>query len=147
MTLAERLAFYTAAPDANGCAVWTGQHVEGYGRLKWKGRDQLVSRLTWEEANGPIPEGREIMHRCDNPPCRTLEHLLLGTHAVNMADMVTKGRQNTLHGSAHGMAKLTDDQVRAILADHRFLREIAADYGMSISAISRIRRREKWAHL
>jgi hypothetical protein len=35
-----------------------------------------------------------VLHDCDNPPCFRLDHLRLGTHAENMADMRAKGRDN-----------------------------------------------------
>jgi len=68
------------------------------------GRDVYAHRLAWEQAHGPIPAGRYVLHHCDNPPCvMTLpylpdgtpdpdEHLFLGTHRDNMADMTAKGR-------------------------------------------------------
>ena len=40
---------------------------------------QLLHRWVWEQVNGPIPPGMVVMHRCDNPPCFRLDHLMLGT--------------------------------------------------------------------
>jgi hypothetical protein len=42
---------------------------------------------------------------------------------------------------------LTEKQVRDILADTRFQREIAADYGVRQNTISRIKSGSRWNHL
>lgn len=64
----------------------------GYGRSWFEGRVWKVHRLVWTQVYGPIPEGVGVLHRCDNPPCFNVEHLFLGDQAVNIADMVAKGR-------------------------------------------------------
>lgn len=82
---------------ANGCLEWSGvTNRRGYGRLQVQGRMVLTHRLAWELANGSIPEGMNVLHRCDNPPCCDPEHLFLGTQKDNVADMIAKGRK--VHG-------------------------------------------------
>jgi hypothetical protein len=77
----------------NGCLEWTGgTDKDGYGRIYANGKHVLVHRLAWKLTHGPIPQGLEVCHHCDNPPCCDAEKcLFLGTHADNMADMKAKG--------------------------------------------------------
>ena len=43
-----------------------------------------VHVIAYELANGPVPEGKEIDHRCLNRLCVNPAHLRLATHAQNM---------------------------------------------------------------
>ena len=80
-----------AGPDE--CWPWTGAvDSDGYGRIGLGGTARLVHRVVYELEVGPIPDGMEVRHTCDNPPCCNPAHLLPGTHAENMADMVERGR-------------------------------------------------------
>lgn len=83
------------------CVEWDGYLTpKGYGRIyvrgsgygQSNGRYMLAHRWTWEQANGPVPDGMVVMHLCDNPACVELSHLRLGTQAENLADMKAKGR-------------------------------------------------------
>ena len=38
-------------------------------------------------------EGKLVRHTCDNPRCINGQHLLLGSHADNMQDVVDRDRQ------------------------------------------------------
>jgi hypothetical protein len=82
------------------CIVWTGERVGmGYGRVSYKGRRPLAHRVAWELANGPIPDGLLVLHRCDNPPCCNANHLFLGTSKDNADDRDAKGRIARVNGA------------------------------------------------
>lgn len=80
--------------DLNKCVLWTGaKNSRGYGHRQINGRTVYVHRLAYEAANGPIPEGMMVLHRCDVRSCHNPEHLYLGTAKQNTADMLARDRQ------------------------------------------------------
>ena len=69
--------------------------IYGYGQLPESQRvygTTRAHRIAWTKANGPIPEGLNVLHHCDNPPCVRPSHLFLGTQQDNMDDMNAKDR-------------------------------------------------------
>lgn len=80
------------------CVEWDGaKNGKGYGEI-WRRVDgrlvrTFVHRLVWIAANGQVPEGLIICHRCDNPACYRLDHLFLGSDAANARDSLLKGRR------------------------------------------------------
>lgn len=134
-------------PEPNsGCLLWLG-HVngKGYGQLRHKGRQYLAHRLAWELVNGPIPEGACLLHSCDVPSCVNTAHLRIGTRGDNAKYKVARQRQ--LRGEKHPAAKLTADQVRAIRADSRTPKEIAAEYGLHRNYVHMVLRGAVWGHV
>lgn len=131
---------------ASDCINWTRAiDTRGYGHLKLNGKTVRAHRHVWETSHGPIPNGLHVLHRCDNRKCINLDHLFLGTHADNMADMRAKGRRKGLAvGMANGRSRLTDEQIRAIRSDTRGKRVIAAQYHISPAQAQRIRLRLQW---
>ena len=143
--------FYGRLKLNGGCWEWTGSiDTRGYGSLKWLGRQTRAHRLAYIFANGDIPQGdghhgTVVMHTCDNRKCCNPAHLVLGTHADNMADMARKGRRKNVNVAAkNGRAKLTEEQVQAIRQDTRGKRTIAPDYGISPAQVQRIRLGKQW---
>ena len=117
--VAERLARRLVLTD-NGCLEWTGSaNKQGYGSIGVGGSGNTgpTHRVAWALANGPIPDGLDVLHHCDNPPCCQTEptegypdgHLFLGTDFDNMADMVAKGRGNV--GKTHCPSNHAYDEV------------------------------------
>jgi hypothetical protein len=149
MNKAELLA--RTRPEGD-CLVWTGAKTDnGYGRLKINAKYQRAHRVSYSLHNGPIAEGLIVLHTCDVRLCCNPAHLVLGTHADNMADMKNKGR--AARGANHGNVRLTAEQVREArrLYRPRSLEHsgtaLARRYGVSASTISYAMSERHWAHL
>lgn len=84
-TLEER--FWAKVDRTEGCWNWTGARINnGYGQIRIGGAKTpriVAHRLSWEMANGPIPEGMFIDHTCHNRACVKPEHLRPVTHKQN----------------------------------------------------------------
>lgn len=68
----ERLLRFISEPDSNGCANWTGATKGSdrrYGALKVDGTMVKAHRLVYEKFFGPIPDGHDLHHACDNSLC------------------------------------------------------------------------------
>lgn len=75
-----------------GCWIWLGRwSSNGYALIKRK----PGHRFMWEMFRGPIPTGMCVCHKCDTPPCINPDHMFIGTHQDNMADMARKGRRRS----------------------------------------------------
>lgn len=61
--------------------------------------------------------------------------------------MIERGRSNPPRGERAATAKLTEHQVKLILADQRPYKTIATEYGLDRSSVSRLKRGEVWAHV
>lgn len=68
-----------------GCWQWHGATVpQGYGKLGMNGTVEYSHRVAYEWFVGPIGDGLEIDHLCQNRACCNPDHLEAVTHAVNM---------------------------------------------------------------
>jgi len=125
------------------CKLWTGaKNNRGYGVVRVNGRNYLVHRRAYIRAHGPLSAGLLVCHHCDTPLCYEVEHLFVGNDKDNAVDCANKDR--TTFGTRAPNAKLDDDKVRAIRADPRLQRVIAAEYGVNQSLISRIKSLKNW---
>lgn len=155
-------------PLETPCIVTRGPlDTEGYG-LKLTDERRKDGRRKYRKLHRWVVEqsiGRQlgpdevVMHRCDNPPCYRLDHLVIGTPAENNADRTRKGRTHRhatwtgphLIGQDHARAKLTDEQVfaiRRLIANGGITqRDIAERFGVSPALITRIKQGRLWTHI
>lgn len=67
-----------------GCWEFTGAKRAGYGTVKAAAKLWLVHRLVREVHAGPIPNGMDLDHLCENKACCNPDHLEVVTRAANM---------------------------------------------------------------
>jgi len=128
------------------CWSWNGTiNKPGYGCFATTtslGRKvYMAHRWLYEHLYGPIPDSMVVMHTCDNTSCVRPEHLKLGTHNDNMADMTMKGR---------GVAKLTAKKVLSIYSAYKggeTGRSIAKRFKVTPSNVSAIVSGQIWKQL
>ena len=139
-------------PFADQCVYWPwGKNDHGYGHLTTNGRREYVHRVVWEKMRGPIPEGMVVRHKCRGASagCFNPHHLEIGTQADNIYDMWRDGTAAV--GDKQPHAKLTDELVREVRHRHSTecvsLAELARQYKVSPSTISRVVRRQGWRHV
>ena len=108
-------------------------------RLDGSKRAVLAHRLAWQLTHGPLArQGLKVLHRCDNPLCCNPAHLFLGTQADNVADMFSKGRQNSANAAKthclRGHPFSDENTDRRIYYGHsrRYCRTCQRDYRRAI---------------
>jgi hypothetical protein len=118
------------------------------------GRMIGAHRAAWLVTHGEIPEGQEVCHRCDNPPCCNPAHLFLGSHAENVQDSFSKGRgaanlPRDNRGAKNGRARLTEASVNEIRARYGSVtaRQLATELGVSIYTVRAVAQNRIWRHL
>lgn len=144
------LRFWFLVKKTDDCWIFTGAKAFGYGMF-WDGKKHVrAHRFIYEQTKGSIPEGLNVLHRCDNPSCVNPNHLFIGTHQDNMDDMAQKGRRvspsGDLHwsrrnpdlivrGEGHSRTKLSSAQIQEILSGYTGKRgersALARKYGVS----------------
>ena len=170
-TPSETARFWSFVEKTDDCWLWQGAVFprSGYGRIQKNNRHYFAHRAAYEIAYGPIPPELNICHSCDvSYPvgdrtyrrCVRPDHLFLGTTAENIADRCQKGRSASgerhgwhkhpealPHGEQCHTSKLTEEQVLTILNDDRPAKQLATEFGVSKSAIDRVRERKTWTHV
>jgi len=153
----ERFWYYVdKLADPKMCWQWQGStQPYGYGQIAWEGKLCGAHRVAYEIAFGQIPQGKCVLHHCDNPSCVNPAHLFLGTRADNVRNMVSKGRQargnlKSRKGSLNSFAKLTEENAREIrqsAAKGATQESLAKRFSVHPSTINDIISRRTWKHI
>lgn len=162
-----RFIYYSNESAPNDCWNWSGPMTNGYGRL-FLNMSRNGKRLSIAEHRYALnrigietPDGKLVMHSCDNPACVNPAHLSVGTWLDNNRDREAKGRTvlpiwseerkarqaERCRGSKNSSAKLNEAQAKAIKEDKRGCQTIANEYGVSKKLVLNIRHGRAWKHI
>lgn len=131
--------------SVDGCWLWMARRDKyGYGVFGISNKTHLAHRVSWMIENGKLPHGKQVLHRCDNPPCVNPLHLFDGDPAVNFADCKAKGRVSFRMGEYGPMAKLTVAKVLDIRSSTLSLKAIASKHRISPNYVCSIRNGRAW---
>lgn len=142
--------FWSKVNKTEHCWLWTAHKNRlGYGTymVNSKRRSYLAHRFSWEINFGSIPNGLCVLHKCDVRSCVNPDHLFVGTQKDNILDMVNKKRNTHPRGEKNPKCKLSDDQIILIRKDLRKQSDIAKEFGVVQTTISKIKLRITWGHI
>ncbi len=75
-SLQERLTQKISPEPNSGCWLWAGaMQSQGYGHIRYQGKNILAHRLSYELRRGAIPEDKFLDHLCRTPACVNPDHL------------------------------------------------------------------------
>jgi hypothetical protein len=163
-SLADR--FWSRVKKTEGCWLWTGHTVQGYGCVNSDGgragTNLRANRVAWILTFGAIPDGLHVLHKCDNKICVNPSHLELGTHAKNLRDAAERGLftldAQRRPGTQNGRAKITERDVKeiraayAVNAGSKYVKRgtclaLADKFGIDPEVVRRIAQRKLWKHI
>lgn len=129
---------------SDGCWSWIGyNNGRGYGKFRIGKLLIYAHRFSYEKFNGPIPKGKFVLHKCDNPTCVNPSHLEVGTQKKNMRDCVN--RRRAYMGERCNLAKITAKGVNKIRKEYsQFMHKKAKEFKLTPAQISNIVNMRSW---
>lgn len=130
--------------NIGGCLVWTGcKDKDGYGITSIGNVKMPAHRAAYSFLHDVA--GQYVLHKCNVRACVNPDHLYLGDQAQNIQDQIAAGTLK--RGSQVGTSKLTEDQIPNIRESKKPYKQLAAEYGVSVSNICSIVKGQSWKHV
>lgn len=137
--------FWSKVDDSGDCWLWTANRTPlGYGRFSFNGEPQKAHRVAWILTHGEIPQGLNVLHRCDNPPCVRTTHLFIGTIMDNCHDMMRKGRMKEPPRGAANRAKTHCPKGHEYTPENTLIKRRKGKIGRACRACNHAYVVEKW---
>ncbi len=131
--------FLSRVDTSGDCWLWRGgQTGLGYGCGPNR---EYAHRWAYRHFIGPIPDGKIVMHSCDQPRCVYPGHLSVATQTENMMDAVRKGRRITRYTA---LVPSQVSQIRALYTQGITLSELSRRFGPARKTLRQVVRHEIW---
>lgn len=102
MTVLERFEQKYIPEPMSGCWIWLGALTDlGYGNLRYGPRKMWSAPahvISYELFIGPVPDGKELDHRCRMRCCVNPNHVEPVTHRMNMERGINATKTHCKHG-------------------------------------------------
>lgn len=130
--------FLSKVNKTSGCWLWQGAtNPDGYGRFRLNGRIEYAHRVSHRLFKGPVPDGAQVMHKCDVRSCVRPAHIRAGSTQQNHDDKKARGR------CPGWKTKFTAAERAKIRRAKGSLQEVAARFGCSRMYVSLLRRNQR----
>lgn len=137
-TFYEKFLAMIGPPDERGCRYLLKNNGEHYRTQRPKltvGGKQLTAAHVSVLVHGvEIPEGRWVLHHCDNKACVAPDHLYIGDASDNAKDRTNRNRHRLGH-------KVSVQEQELILASPKSVLALSKELNRTWASIARVRRR------
>jgi hypothetical protein len=124
--------------DHTQCWPWLAAGKgNGYGSFNAGDQFRTAHSMAYELMVGPIPDGMEVCHSCDNRYCINPDHLFVGTRGDNMQDMKHKGRGGG--GNRKHLKEVQVQEIRRRLLAGNSPRKIANQMNVNYGTVTAIK--------
>jgi len=133
--------FMAKVEKSFGCWKWKGAKRGGSKNQYGNYRGRLAHRVSYELFFcTKIPDGKIVLHICDNPICVNPQHLKVGTLSENAVDMYNKGRSPNSK-----MHPAIADEIRSLVRSGIRQSNVAEKFGISRASVCNIVNGDRWA--
>jgi len=127
----------------NGCwECYTHCTSKGYPKIKRNRKSILIIKYLYEQKYNKVPKGMLLCHTCNNSKCINPDHAYIGTYQDNYND---RKRNEKEYGIK--LRKKDIIKIRQKLSKGVSNTEIAKEYKVNQSVISRIKTNYVWKHI
>lgn len=98
--------FFSAVNKTETCWLWTSnRNAHGYGKFNHEGVSRLAHRVSYEWANGAIPKGLMLDHKCHQTSCVNPAHLRPTTNKQNQENRSDRRPDGSFRGVSFHKAR------------------------------------------
>lgn len=128
--------------DSEKCFIWNAcVNNDGYGQFSLNNRSFPAHKFSYEFYFGPVSDGFEVCHICNNPPCVNPNHLYLATHKENMEYMVECNRVGSARQTTESILEMLN---KINLGVYTSTVQIMEDYNMTKVTVHNILTGKAW---